>query len=63
MTKDDSISNQHSIPNEPGRPEASAGTGGAQPPTASNEQPMSKPSVLWFLVPIVLIALGIFFAR
>jgi hypothetical protein len=31
--------------------------------TAADEQPMAKPSVVWFVVPIVIIALAIFLAR
>jgi len=35
----------------------------AKPSAAADEQPMAKPSVIWFLVPIVIIALAIFLAR
>jgi len=59
MTRDDSISSDQRNPTKA----RSAATGSGTPTTASDEQPMTKPSVLWFLVPILLIALGIFFAR
>ena len=59
MTRDDSIASDQRNPTTA----SPAAPGSGTPTTASNEQPMTKPSVLWFLVPIVLIALGIFFAR
>jgi hypothetical protein len=40
---------------------APRGTG--HPATAGDEQPMTKPSLLWFLVPIILIAMGVLLAR
>ena len=37
--------------------------GRAEPVAAGDEQPMAKPSVIWFLVPIVIIAVAMFLAR
>jgi len=40
-----------------------AGTDQPKQKGAADEQPMAKPSVVWFVVPIVIIALAIFLAR
>ena len=62
MATDESISND----GDDQRKGAKAGSGPAanvNPAKQGDESPMAKPSALWFLVPIVLIALGVFLAR
>ena len=62
MATDESISNEQ---NDHGQ-RAKAGIaprGSGHPATAADEQPMTKPSLLWFFVPIILIAMGVILAR
>jgi hypothetical protein len=58
MKTDETISNDQQESTK-----ASVGTDQATPIAAADEQAMAKPSVVWFLVPIVIIALAIFLAR
>jgi len=60
MTTDESISNEQN--DQPARASITP-KGGSGQPAAGDEQPMTKPTLLWFLVPIIVIALAVFLAR
>ena len=59
MKTEETISKEQRKPTQA----SAAGTDQAMPSVSADEQPMAKPSVVWFLAPIVIIALAIFLAR
>ncbi len=62
MATDESISNEQNDHGQRAKA-AIAPRSSGHAATAGDEQPMTKPSLLWLLVPIILIAMGVLLAR
>jgi hypothetical protein len=61
MTTNESISNVQNDQEEQAKASITPKGSSGQP--AGDEQPMTKPTLLWFLVPVIVIALAVFLAR
>jgi len=63
MTTNESSSNEQNNQEERANVSTAPKGSSGPPATAGDEQPMTKPTLLWFLVPVIVIALAVFLAR